>query len=465
MKKTLFLLIFCHLAITSFAQGWAGFENGLYSGISSANARPGGMMATPYQVDATLFGVHILAQTEDLLKNRDAFSQMLSGGLKGLSGFGNIRTNSTSLSTNIQGPSALWRIKSKCTMALSWNLRFFWSSRASTPELTELFTGSSSSVNLDGSGETVTTSLNSWNEFGLGASGRIWEKPGHQLDMGGFFKMVFGMSNWELELEDLNIQVADNAIQHADFNLRMQLSQQAYELVDEGQLNLFDRAGMGFDIGAEYRRTGQADGTKPGQLRYRVGFALNDIGFMRYNPALEYSAVQVSADNISLDRFTGLDTIRSVVDTLAAIFDIHPEETDPYGIRLPMSLRLYADYHLGRSFYLYGETHLQFLNMTNRFNNGKVFFEQIISPRYETEQFGVYLPLNFSNVQPANAGIALRWKPFIVGSSNLLTFYAYSGRFLDLYFKVKIPVLPKKERGRYQKKQAKLPATAFHTAF
>lgn len=84
-----------------------------------------------------------------------------------------------------------------------------------------------------------------------------------------------------------------------------------------------------------------------------------------------------------------------------------------------------------------------------------VAFRFNVTPRYEDERFGVYLPLTFSNFIPAYIGLALRWKPFIIGSGNLFTFWAYEdrGKPFDIYFTVKVPVLKKEERVNHRKKK------------
>jgi hypothetical protein len=218
---------------------------------------------------------------------------------------------------------------------------------------------------------------------------------------------------------------------------------------------------MGFDLGAEYRYNRSTTDTAPSDYLFKVGFALNDVGFMRYKPALAYSQINVTADNLSLDRFRGLSSLQAAIDTVAAIFNVNESPASNYGVTLPLSFRIYGDYNFGKHLSLYSEFHFVFIRLINRSSKMPILFEYTLTPRFEDNRYGVYLPVSFTNYIPANVGIALRWKPFIIGSSNIFTYWAYknNGKFIDLYLKFKIPVLYKNERVRYQKKMNKIKTT------
>jgi len=70
------------------------------------------------------------------------------------------------------------------------------------------------------------------------------------------------------------------------------------------------------------------------------------------------------------------------------------------------------------------------------------------------------MPFSYDNFLKSNIGIALRWKAFIIGSSNILTawFYPKEEQILNLYLTIKVPVLKKEFRDigkkRRQKKEA-----------
>jgi hypothetical protein len=298
--------------------------------------------------------------------------------------------------------------------------------------------------------------FNSWNEFGLGAGGEVFKKNHHRLSVGGFIKLVYGTGNLNFQLDEIEINTTDSTVEHIGFNLRAVISSQTYDLVDEGKFNLFDRIGYGFDIGAEYQfdKTDSASGF--GSYRFKAGFSLTDIGQSRYNSALNHTGITVSADNISLDRFRDAPTLRAMVDTLEEIFDIDTLGTPAnYNVTLPMALRVYGDYNFGKNLFVYTEFHFVFVNMMYDAADNPLIFKYNLTPRFEDHRYGVYLPMTFTNYIPANVGLALRWKPFIIGSANLFTFWAYEqyGKPFDVYLTIKVPILAKEYRANRSNKK------------
>lgn len=454
-KRAILLLCVVHFAHITLAQNWPGYETGRFSGISSANERPGGMAPTPYKVDATLAGVHLFSQTQNLFQNNDAIGLISSGGFQGLKGFAKLRTGRTSIYSNLQGPSVLVGVNPKFSLAFTWNMRFLWTSGVSNPEIAQLFDKDVSHLNLSNNGETATTLFNSWNELGLGAGGQVFKKFHHSLSVGGFIKLVLGTGNINFQMDNLDMEVSDSIVKHIGFNLQAVISSQTYDLVDEGKLKLFDRMGYGFDFGAEWRFENPR--SCPGASNYmlKAGFSLTDMGQMNYNSALQYANITVSADSITLDRFRNAETFRAAMDTLKGVFKLETSPAADYKVTLPMSLRLYADYNFGNRLCIYNEFQFMFVKMMNPGATAPVTFRYNLTPRFEDYRFGIYLPLTFSNYIPANAGLALRWKPFIIGSGNLFTFWIYDdiGKPMDIYLTIKIPIVKDDQRIDYSNRK------------
>jgi hypothetical protein len=163
MPRIILASFFSLAGLAATAQVWPGFETGQYSGISSANIRPGGMAWTPFKADATVVGVHLFSQTKNLFSNERALNMIASGGFKGLAGFSQLDVSRTVVMANLQGPSLLYSVNPKLSVAFAWNMRYLWSSRFSEPQLVKLFDDETPTLDLDGSGETATTLFNGWN--------------------------------------------------------------------------------------------------------------------------------------------------------------------------------------------------------------------------------------------------------------------------------------------------------------
>lgn len=436
-------------------QYWSGFETGRFSGISSANSRPASMAIPPFQVDVTLAGMHVFTPAENLFQ-KDAADVIFSGGLKNLAGFSRHNQSKSLVISNLQLPSVLCPVKQKVSVAFSWNLRYMWLSEFSEPRVARLFDRETYELNLSGNNETVSAALVSWNEFGLGAAGELWNKTYHTLYGGGFAKLVFGHAGMMMHLDNLHIRASGTMVESIRFRIRSVLSGKANDLVDDGKPGFFGKAGYGFDMGLEYRW--QNPRVCPGAANHRIrtGIALNDIGQMRFDSGTKYQKADAGTSEIGLQHFRNATGLSVAVDTLQKIFDIPGSATGTYKITLPMSLRIYTDFNLNHGIYVFTEFHWMFAGLMDKDLTPPLLFRYNLTPRFEDYRFGVYLPLTFGNIIPANAGFALRWKPLIVGSGNLLTFWAYDDTesTIDLFMAIKIPVAKMEERIDYKKQRS-----------
>ena len=66
-----------------------------------------------------------------------------------------------------------------------------------------------------------------------------------------------------------------------------------------------------------------------------------------------------------------------------------------------------------------------------------------LTPRFENRSFGVYMPFAYDNVFDLNAGLSLRWKGIVIGSSNIFSrwFYPKNKQIDNVYLALKIPIL------------------------
>ncbi len=449
IRKVFFVLTSLVIPVITYSQFWPGYETGRFTGTSSANTRPGSMAPNPYKIDATLGALHIFTNAGNPFSS-EAVGVIFTGGFKNLIDYSKLSSSNTLVFSNMQGPSILATINPKVAIAFTWNIRFMWASRLSAPKLSSLFDDETSSLNIDGSGEEARLFFNGWNEYCLGAGGQIWKKSYHSMGVGGFVKFVTGIGDLRMHIENASVRTSGNNIQSLSFDLDGAVSEQMLGLVDNGSLNLVDRVGVGFDIGAAYRFENPRSCPGASNHRIKAGFSLTDIGFARYTTAMDHSENNVSADDVSVSVFRE-SSFEATLDTLKSVFNLNaPRTGDEYKLMLPMSLRLYLEANFGKRLLIYGEFHFMFTQLTDP--NMPLVFRFNLTPRFEDYQWGVYLPLTFSNYIPANAGLALRWKPFIIGSGNLFTFWAYQDRkqALDFYIAIKIPIVQDNERIDYR---------------
>ncbi len=437
-----FILIITLRFSSADCQSFPGFETGRYSGISSATLRPGGMAPMPFKVDATILGVHLNTKPKNIFGS-DILDVMFSGGFKNLSGFSELR-NKTNVFSNLQGPSIQVQANEKVSLGFAWNVRYLWLSDFSEPQVAGLFNRETTMLDLQSENESAHVLYTGWDEFALGAAGVLVDEDFHRFSAGGFVKLVFGTGHLSVNLDDVNVNAAGNTVEHIDFTINAETSGNMQELVDDGKLHFAGKAGYGFDIGAEYRFLSPRSCPGASNYRLKAGFALNDMGKAAYSTATLYSKANASADSISRESFH--NTFLNTTDTLQQIFEIDHASSADFKITLPMSLRLYTEVNIRKRAIIYGEFHFMFAQLTNP--DMPMLFRFNLTPRFEDDRFGVYVPLTFTNYIPAEAGLAIRLKLLIIGSGNLFTFMAYEerGKALDFFVALKIPILNDDER-------------------
>lgn len=442
MNRIISLLILAICVSSAHAQQWAGFETGRFSGVSSANQRPAGMAPSPFKVDATLLGAHFNAAPENIF-NKEIHKVALTGGFYGLAGFSELKSK-TSVFTGMQGPSIMVQAHPKVALAFTWNTRNMWLSDMTEPGTARLFDPELENFDLVGDNETGNILYTGWNEFGLGAAGVIWDEGFHSISIGGFAKLVYGTGHMRITTTDMDIDANDAMIDHMDFTINAEITDRVPSIVDEGKLHFADKAGYGFDFGFEYKFLNPRSCPGSSNARAKVGIAVNDLGKAFYNSATRYTKDNATADNIARSVFHG--SFEHTVDTLADIFELNETVVSNYSVSLPMSLRVYAEVNIRRRAVIYGEAQFVMAQMTHP--DLPAYFRFNVTPRFEDDRFGIYLPLTATTYNPFDAGLAIRMKPLIIGSGNLFSFWAYDDRggAMDFYVMLKIPILNDDER-------------------
>jgi hypothetical protein len=347
----------------------------------------------------------------------------------------------------IQFPSVAYRINEKSTVGFAWRFRGLLFLNISTVSLSNFI----DDLNASG-GEPVSFSndftqgfLTTWSSYGFFYSREILNKNGNLLFAGININILSGQGLAYLDLSNVNFSYADGIISDVDLSLRMVISEEVDEVVNDNKIPLFKKIGLGTDFGITYMRLKES-GNRSSYF-YKLGFSVNNIGKINYNTSVA-NDLNVRVDQISKESFTDIESLSQLRDTLVSVFDIEIDNTDNVTSRLPIDINLYGDFHLHNRFYI----HVAYTRQISYFGNDKYdefCFDQIyVVPRYESEKIGVYMPFTYNKFLDLETGIAFRWKPLVVGSGNLLSYFikGENSTNLDLYFTTRIMINKKKNR-------------------
>lgn len=221
-----------------------------------------------------------------------------------------------------------------------------------------------------------------------------------------------------------------------------------YETNDYTGRPLFRGKGIGMDIGVVYERKvkGYQNWDKQSLCSqpytpylYRIGVSILDIGRIRFNRNAYFMTMDdastfwpgISAlDFTTMNNFTGEISYHFLGDSTAVIAD------NSFKVGLPTALSLQADYNFYKNWYI-NSTAIFPVKMSRNV----VVRESLISvtPRYETKNFAVSLPISLFNYYDPRVGIALRYRGFFIGSENPAGFFSFSDfTGLDFYMGIRI---------------------------
>ena len=197
---------------------------------------------------------------------------------------------------------------------------------------------------------------------------------------------------------------------------------------------------IGIDLGVTFTSAT----TNPDKLYdYKIGVALTDVGAVRFKRnAVEHSIYSDQSAYLAWDRyrsFSGTESLDRIIRTFSEDLLNDPdasESASDFQIFLPTTLNLSADFCLRPLLFINADLSIP-ISLSN--NQPLTVARFAVTPRFEHQWFGVYVPTVIHNWKDLNAGAVLRLGYFIAGTDNLSGLLGESEfRSADIYFGLKI---------------------------
>lgn len=329
--------------------------------------------------------------------------------------------------------------------------------------------------NLDLEDQLLNFSFNSWVEYDLGFAMVLLDNEEHFLKAGTKLKFLQGLGSIYLYTDDVRYNVLNddtlNSIQgnfnygySANIDQNWDASSSTYIDGSGGFSDIYklqSKLGLGADIGFvyEYRpdwkdykydMDGETNLWRRDQNKYllRIGFAVNDIGGMRYDKSVNSRNFSVNTNVLSLFQFDdskGLESFNQNVDTLIANGGAtRVSDNGTFYMNLPTHINTDIDWHIWRDFYLNLNGMVGF-QMNKDPHKVRYPTSVTMTPRYDFAWAGIAAPVSYSGIYGVRAGLGLRMGPVIIGTGDLKWVFAPGKdkqiRGADLYFALKVPIL------------------------
>ncbi len=182
------------------------------------------------------------------------------------------------------------------------------------------------------------------------------------------------------------------------------------------------KSSFGFDIGAEYLVKDSYDGEPLNTRNYdwKIGVSIMDIGANYYNHVRGSATNKVLQGNVTdtaiMQQLANVGSISRLRDSISDNFILTNYLNSDFSISRPTRLVVNVDRNLGNHFYINGSIGVNFFSSkaTERGNTKEISFITL-TPRFETQLLGFYLPIQYNSQFNVWVGAAAKIGPLTVG--------------------------------------------------
>ena len=474
ISQSLLLLAFFSIMPSAFAQDWLGFHSSNYAGINGVHAQPASLADSRYKFQMNIIGFSSTVSNNYLSLDNDVFQDFKFSDIKREDFLESSRGSDKGIYGNLHVmlPSFMVTLSPKHAFGFAIRTRAI--------------------VNVDNINNDVADFIDEWEQNGeitinpneqfnvsdLYAQAQLWAEYGITysrvviddgptfLKAGATVKLLQGLASGygyvdQLDYRGLrgnNIDVLDLDVRsgYSDFIDIDDFDEDNFEDEIRDRLSL-GRSALGFDIGVEYEHRPNHEQYKrdldgdegiwkreKNKYKYKVGFAILDIGSMKYDRSQNSGRVTGSTDDLSINDLNDNQDVDEIIDSLFVL-----ERGGSYRMSLPTTISGQFDYHISGGMYVNFTSQIALRGGTRDEEKSRHLTTLSLSPRVENKNVGLALPLSYDKFSNFNAGATVRLGPLVIGSRNILS--AFLGKDLnmaDMHFALRWGLPYRKPRDR-----------------
>lgn len=447
-------LIFCLFIIQANAQEQLGIRLDNYAGINGVLLNPAHHLTTPFNWDVNLVegaqffdnNYAYLRQTKltDLLRNTSEIELLSAPDVDDESKvpdntyivdyYNDSRRRYANIMTSVTGPSFYVRLNENHALGLFTRARFIANGKGVSDNLS-YYVWDERPFFEEFSVDAFGLGAMSWGEVGLNylystetSNGRLG--LGISLKYLQGYEAAYFQSEEDFQLTKLPNDSLSGSPVIVNFGFTNTNLDGDFQPKPNG-------VGAGLDLGLVYAIGNEEEG-----YRWKLGFSLIDIGFIRYNQAEQHRIVTDATSLIhttAYNSFDGLADLPETAQTFSEQLLGNPDASlqgDGFNMFLPSAFSLQVERGFSPSFFLSAALVQGFAMNKVATTRGSLL---AISPRFESRWFGASVPVSVYNWQDVNLGLSLRLGFITLGTDNLLS-VINAGEFTgtDAYFAIKI---------------------------
>jgi len=463
----------------TYSQDYLGFANSAYAGVNGIDVNPAYIVNSPRKWDVTVLGLNVAAGNNYIGFQKRALEhtgKLITGVYPAFSDkdFANNyltrRTGGKPVSifaaVNVTLPSGMFvRDKYKDAFAFTCRTRAYVNVDGIDPLLAHMFmTGATDSLLFGQKLPSPRLSVQSmvWTEYGI-TYGRTVKKTNHErLNFAGRVKFLQGMYAAYVYVDKVNLQFnsEDTLLilsSHVGYghSKNLEFNQEALKSRFGGRPTLALDLGMVYEfhpLTTVRSKMASQPQTTPFQhnYRYKLGFSLKDIGWITYlkpSNARDFTAEFQNIIDLNSFQTSGATPLASADDTIRKKFSIITDD-DKFRMNLPTVASVQGDYYAGKNVYINSTISyaFQFKNNENKIHEVTTLS---ITPRWDWNWLGLYVPVSYNKYSKAQLGTSARIGPLIVGMADILPIISKRDVYgMDFHFMLKIPHIQFKKKNK-----------------
>jgi len=476
MKKIVFGVVFIGSSVIAAAQHNLGIATSNWSCMNSLYLNPANIAESREKKAVNLFSFSMGVDNNVGPFNAAKGLVVAVGDGKSNNMFNYSNNSKVSMQApfvDIQGPGVLFKIDKKHSIAFTTRIRGINQFNNFDQTLFHTFNDPKfrTTENVLATPRDFTYTVHLWSEVGFTYGGVFYDNGVHKIKVGGTVRYLGGIAYVGVTGHgmDVNFRAGNDTFSSANTDLEYSsnilntkssagsnISQSFFSLLYKGKFG----HGIGADLGVVYEykpeestlkknipqdpkdksKKSKAKVAKEVGYRARFSIALCDVGAIHYNKNKNATEYFTGGGNVTgpgiLDKVKNLDDIRQYAIKRGFGAEIRQEAIAIY---MPMRLMIGGDYHIQKHYY----TNVTLLvNLANRERLGNSYYNQFtVTPRYETKQVTVGLPLTYSTLSHRfKAGLGFLTSGFFIGSDDALAFLLKSEYGISFYAGLNVPI-------------------------
>jgi outer membrane protein OmpA-like peptidoglycan-associated protein len=459
-----FLFSFILLSARIFAQSYPGYQTSNYTGVNGVLFNPAEIASNRYKLDINVFAINgFIGTDQGGLRFGDITKSLSADSLRSKLLRGHSQINSQNF-VDILGPSAMYSIDSKTSVAFTTRARIYSNSRDLNGDLANALidannSGITTPINLNTG--TAITHATGWSEIGGSVAHVLTPEGSHHFLKGGVtIKYLAGTADSYLTTSNLTGTLRTtagtaNIAGPATGYLSINTTSNDFKNYSFGDFFKFSGHGVGADIGFVYEWRPEMDYSRmvndyyANKYKIKFGVSLVDIGSIKFdnasNQAANYNIQIPDGSSFNLNALSG-KSINNYIPVLnqSPYFIKGTAQSSSYSVNLPATLQASVDYLFDSRLAFNFASQININSKTKNFNlyNSNSFS---LTPRYENQVWGVELPLNYNGLTHFNAGLAFRVGPLFIGSGTVLSSLFSDSKQADVHVGIHFGILYKKK--------------------